>query len=107
MPTTVKVRTPGDYSLQASFHTVSFDEVEYAEGGVALTFEKFERPRAVFVIAGLPGYTTEWDAAAQKLLIYNTSLAYDEEAVDAPGVEVADETDLSGFTDVSLLVLGI
>jgi hypothetical protein len=103
MPATVKTQTHSDFPIRQSIHTVSLAAItSYAAGGVSLTFDGVAVAIGVLRLSGLPGYTCEWDKAAQKLKIFNTDRAA---AAAQPGQE-ATGVNFSAFTNVELFVLG-
>lgn len=82
---------------------IAFD-ASYPTGGEVLDLTELPVSDVKSLICGgYKGYTFEWDDGNSKLLAYQGD---NDNAGDAPGVQVADTTDLSALTAIPFQMIG-
>lgn len=89
----------------AKLSSVAFDN-SYPTGGEPLTFADLgfqDAPDFVIVVGGHKGYTFDYDATNQKMLVY---WGDNNNAADGPAVEVPNTTDISTLSAVKVLAVG-
>lgn len=85
--------------------SIAFDN-SYPTNGEPLTFADLgfsDAPDVVVCIGGHKGYSFDYDATNQKVLVY---WGDNNNASDGPAVEVANTTDISAITAAKFLVIG-